>query len=189
MPQVGDIKFGREIGRTERRRRFIWVACPECKQERWVVFIVNTGKPINERCSRCSGMEQALKFKRYLQHGLGEANPHWRKGRIVRSDGYIGVYVPPNDFFYPMASKDKYVLEHRLIMAKHLGRCLLSWETVHHKGTKYPSGSMENRADNRIENLELLPNPNKHDALTRMASYIKKLERELAILKRNSQRT
>ena len=29
------------------------------------------------------------------------------------------------------------------------------WEQVHHKGTKYPIGSKEDKADNRIENLEL----------------------------------
>jgi hypothetical protein len=45
------------------------------------------------------------------------------------------------------ATKDGWILEHRLTMQEHLGRELRKWEVVHHRN--------RDKGDNRLENLEL----------------------------------
>jgi hypothetical protein len=64
----------------------------------------------------------------------------WRKELA----GYILVRAPEG---HPGASHDGSIYEHRLVMEKHLGRLLESGEVVHHINGE--------RADNRIENLQL----------------------------------
>ena len=78
--------------------------------------------------------------------GVGNKNPNWRGGKNIRKDGYIEIWQP----HHPMASKHGYVLEHRLIMEKKLGRFLTKAEVVHHIN--------EIKNDNRIENLRLFKN-------------------------------
>jgi hypothetical protein len=62
--------------------------------------------------------------------------------KIVK--GYVMIRMPR----HPMATANGYVLEHRLVMAAHIGRNLDASEHVHHKN--------ENRSDNHIDNLVLL---------------------------------
>lgn len=66
------------------------------------------------------------------------------KYRRLTTRGYVEVWMPD----HPMAQKNGYLMEHRLVMAEHLGRPLERGEVVHHKN--------EDKTDNRIENLELL---------------------------------
>jgi transposase-like protein len=72
----------------------------------------------------------------------------WRGGRVVASGGYTAVTADPDDpIESSMANVTGYVLEHRLVMARSLGRPLTRHETVHHiNGDKQ---------DNRLENLQL----------------------------------
>ena len=66
--------------------------------------------------------------------------------------GYVLVRVDETDWIsVAMATSRGYVAEHRLIMARSLGRPLASREHVHHiNGVK---------TDNRLENLQLLSRP------------------------------
>ena len=85
---------------------------------------------------------------------VGPDGPRWRGGRFTHH-GYSYVWIAPDDPFVSMAESKRgkgengvrYALEHRIVMARHLGRCLLRHENVHHKNG--------DKLDNRPENLEL----------------------------------
>jgi hypothetical protein len=98
----------------------------------------STNHRIDCRCSTCKPKDQ-----------WGIKNPGWKgKSRKPTADGYMMVLLQPDDEHINMAAyADRTVLEHRLVMAKHIGRPLHKGESVHHRNG--------NRLDNRIENLEL----------------------------------
>jgi len=118
------------------------------------------GRYIWAACPRCHKEHRLLMYSKY--NGLC-TNKQYSGG------GYINVKLQPSDFFYPMANKDGYILEHRLVMAQHLGRCLHYWETVYHKNC--------NKEDNRIENLQL-----RHSPIFILAGKIKYLEERITLI-------
>ena len=66
------------------------------------------------------------------------------------------------------------VAEHRLVMAQYLGRCLKPWEVVHHIN--------RDNYDNRLENLQLLPNQTHHQSYTLLQIQVSKLESRVTLL-------
>lgn len=81
----------------------------------------------------------------------GEAHHDWKGGIIPTPDGYLLELVREDDPFFEMGQRkvgsSRYAFQHRLVMARHLGRPLEPYETVHHI-----DGDIQN---NVIENLQL----------------------------------
>jgi len=77
----------------------------------------------------------------------GSSHASWKGGRSKHASGYWNVHIPKDDPYACMRSETGYVLEHRLVMAKSLGRPLYRHETVHHINGV--------RTDNRLTNLQL----------------------------------
>lgn len=88
----------------------------------------------------------------YREKMSGERNPAWKGGVTYRrgKGNYIGpryVRCPPE--LLMMARSDGYIMEHRLVMARWVGRPLTRTEVVNHVN--------HNPRDNRRENLDLWP--------------------------------
>jgi endogenous inhibitor of DNA gyrase (YacG/DUF329 family) len=100
-----------------------------CSKKCWSISKI--GIPISEEARRKSSISQT-----------GPKNHMWKGGKHINYGGYMVVYKPE----HPFASR-KYIMEHRVVMEKILGRYLEPFEIIHHKnGIK---------TDNRPENLQL----------------------------------
>lgn len=79
---------------------------------------------------------------------FGPDHHSWVDGRTMRAPGgYVWVTPFEEDLPYCTPTSNGYVLEHRLVMGRALGRKLRKSETVHHINGR--------QSDNRLENLQL----------------------------------
>ena len=176
MPKIGDIAKGKDLGyRSCGRNRYIWHACPQCKKERWIM-LSRAKRTIPPSCRSCSSENRAV------GNYLGNKNSQWKGGRHLIETGYTKVWLNPNSPYFSMVTKNKShrncsILEHRLVMAESLGRCLYPGEIVHHiNGIK---------CDNRIENLHLvnIHNHERHTFEKVQSREVKQLQIEVRLLK------
>ena len=129
---------------------YIPVTCGGCGKTRGIQYYYSLSE-------RCTGICQTCK---YISQG-GIKSYQWKGGTITHA-GYRLIHIKSlsesdRELAIPMARRqtkrsgiviERYILEHRLVMARRLSRSLLRDEIVHHKN--------ENKTDNRIKNLEIL---------------------------------
>lgn len=123
--------FGKK--HTEESKRLMSIK----QKEKWVRLRSNPEayKRFIEKTSKASKANTPFKLR-------GEKHPGWKGGRRTsKRDGYVYIWMPE----HPNAVSRGYVLEHRLVMEKMLGRYLFPDEDVNHINGK--------KDDNRPENL------------------------------------
>jgi len=151
-PQIGDTAQAWQIGKAG-TGSYVWHACEDCGRQRWVNRRPSYGRTFR-RCYSCAQV-----YRHSLQ--IGPDNPAWKGGRTIDRWGYVLVWIPADDPMAVMLPKGKrrrqHVREHRLVMARELGRPLTRDEVVHHRNGI--------RSDNRIENLQLVASNREHRLL------------------------
>lgn len=132
----------------------IVVVCPLCEEKR-AIICRSVSKPYTKLCGHCATLKSHQDNPRI---GRAESHYNWKGGINLNKQGYVVCYVKKTHQFFPMAANSHnaggYILQHRLVMASHLGRCLQPYEIVHHLDG--------NRQNNDIANLKLTAR-NKHN--------------------------
>ena len=155
----------KEYDQKYRQKHGQRTACLDCGKMRLV--LLRNGKPESLRCYPCA--MKALALQRF-----GSSSPVWKGGKTRDKRGYIYVCLNRDACFFSLTKRCcHYVPDLRLVMARHLGRCLHRWELVHHK-----NGIKD---DNRIENLQLVSD-DRHKQITVLEERIKFLEKRVTLL-------
>ena len=107
---------------------------------------------------RIKSLEVRMATSKRMKASVGDKGIHWKGGKLVSDRGYISIYCPN----YPYAVMNTYVLEHRLVVEKMIGRYLLPEEVVHH---------LKGRADNNPQDLMAFVNQSAHMRFERGGIY------------------
>lgn len=150
------------------KRKGVEIKCAQCGTPVWKYPSSNT-RFCSKSCARTAAnltdknpsFTRDISGKRNPMYGrgmVGEANPmfgkrrelspRWRGGRKTRPDGYVRVIAPVG---HPARIEHRatglaYVLEHRLVVERHIGRYLTDDEVVHHIDGNPSNNSIENLA-------------------------------------------
>lgn len=111
----------------------------ECQNCHITFEVIKSRKNTAKYCSRsCHGKKVLASIDpKTIPRATGSKNANWKGGRRKHSNGYQWILV-----------EGSYILEHRHVMQKHIGRKLLRHELVHHIN--------HDKLDNRLENLEIV---------------------------------
>jgi len=94
MPELGEIKRGRDIG-YKGRDSYIWTACVDCGKERWSQK--RHSRPTVLICRSCNAKKKYMVGLRNYS-GPGEASGGWKGGRYKTDEGYILIWISHDDF-------------------------------------------------------------------------------------------
>lgn len=115
--------------------------CPRCERQR---------RLLNGLCPKCREMTRqgrvpyrSAEWRQKIGDAQRGAKNHaYKGGRHIDKNGYVWVLAEGDPIAEAMVTSTKgYVQEHRLVMARSLGRPLQSGETVHHiNGIRWENG-------------------------------------------------